>query len=396
MKEKVGVEIESSKRENKNGRHRNRRNSSKNRLELEKSSGRLSNLKGKGKAIDKDLGLGLGPAQRLVLIAERELRDWLNVSVYVPSENNDDSIHQNVSSVRGIVSSEFEDLTSNSEDSNQSINNQEIPQLAEISRYPHSIIWILPDPFLRLAVHCLARTLGCPSFSKDPPRRKSSDKDQKSSSSPLDSIRQTFILNPNPLAREPKNSNRRGRDRTSRRTRSTSIDSQISTASITTNDEGTDGRPPLTSTIRNAMNLGSLVTPPTTDVGTDVENGSVLWESESQSETSSQVNLDSSDSDKDLEGEVTSEVGLSDVGESNENESENENEVGDLTLKGNGNGKENTSNITSRLERTRINTSSPLARKNVVEQDYDEEAEADLDSDSDVNSRLGDSIESLP
>lgn len=56
------------------------------------------------------------------------------------------------------------------------------PLLKEETRHPHSLVWTIREPYMRLAIHCLARVLGCPSFSKDAPS----------------STRQTWILHPRP------------------------------------------------------------------------------------------------------------------------------------------------------------------------------------------------------
>lgn len=39
-------------------------------------------------------------------------------------------------------------------------------RIFEIARTHHNLVWNIPDPFLRLIVHCLARTMACPTFSK--------------------------------------------------------------------------------------------------------------------------------------------------------------------------------------------------------------------------------------
>lgn len=394
LKEKFGVHIQAGSK----SMNRSRRNGSR----LQESIG----IAGKRRDLQMELNGDIGPVQRLILIAERELRDWLEVSVYLPSENEK-------ASFRELVSFDFEDRTSSSQtqitqdqlqntsgpslDSSTSISepsasksltslksntNLNLPQLAEISRHPHSLIWFIQDNFLRLAIHCLARIYGCCSFSKN----------SSSKTSPISGIRQTFILNPNPLAREPGSNRRRGRDRTTRR-RSGSNSSEVSVGSEMSEVRRVGGGRGLV----RGLGRGLIETPPTTDIGTDIEGGSVVWESEGQSETSSLRNLESSDSEKDGSGSGSGD-GLSDVGESSEVEIENQDEIGndeigDMTLK------PETSTIEKRLEKTHI--SSPLANIETFEAGEEEEemeAYADCDSDSDAHSGsldLAGSVENL-
>lgn len=136
----------------------------------------------------------LTPPQRCVRVAEAEIRGWMGQVVFRGGSGiGDGSLDENV--------------LFDGEDGQ--------PVLTEEARHPHSLVWVIPDPYMRLAIHCLARVLGCPSFSKDGPS----------------SVRRTWILHP---------------------------------------------RPPVSATRRPAGASG-IDTPPTTDVGTDLGSETSDW-----------------------------------------------------------------------------------------------------------------------
>ncbi|WFD29745.1 hypothetical protein MSPP1_000756 [Malassezia sp. CBS 17886] len=64
------------------------------------------------------------------------------------------------------------------------------PPLVEIRRTPTMLVWRVDDASHRFAVHCVARTLHCPSFSRT----------EREDGAPAN-VRHTWILHPNPLLR---------------------------------------------------------------------------------------------------------------------------------------------------------------------------------------------------
>lgn len=105
--------------------------------------------------------------QVLIFTVQREILDWLRQTVHVPS-------HDSLGMVREILVRD----TDGKDDS-----------ITELRRTPTSLLWQVNDTFSRLAVHCVARTFNCPSFSRDMP-------------TPTGEMsRATWILHPNPLLR---------------------------------------------------------------------------------------------------------------------------------------------------------------------------------------------------
>lgn len=109
----------------------------------------------------------IGVLQAFTRQAENELRSWLQQDVFIAP---DIATHD-----AAIVKEALINLNTDDDERDFSVH--------QISRNAHNIIWQVPDSFLRLTVHCLARVLHCPSFSKDGPAG-----------------RQTWILNPRPGA----------------------------------------------------------------------------------------------------------------------------------------------------------------------------------------------------
>lgn len=108
--------------------------------------------------IEEDLGVLQAFAKR----AEAEMQAWLHQDVFlVPDIDN------------GSKPSVLVDFSSPDDDRDFRIH--------EISKNPDNLVWEVPDAFLRLTIHCLARVLHCPTFSKD-----------------SSNGRQTWILNPRP------------------------------------------------------------------------------------------------------------------------------------------------------------------------------------------------------
>lgn len=101
-----------------------------------------------------------GVLQTFTKRAEAEMSAWLHQDVFLAPESSSQS-------------SKLIDLNSSDDERDFTIH--------QSSRNPHNLVWEVPDAFLRLVVHCLARVLQCPTFSKDSP-----------------SGRQTWILNPRP------------------------------------------------------------------------------------------------------------------------------------------------------------------------------------------------------
>jgi hypothetical protein len=104
-----------------------------------------------------------GILQAFTKRAESEMKAWLNQDVFLAPESIQSAFH-----TTALI-----DL--NSQDDERDF------IIYQVSRNPHNLVWQVPDAFLRLVVHCLARVLHCPTFSKDSPTG-----------------RQTWILNPRP------------------------------------------------------------------------------------------------------------------------------------------------------------------------------------------------------
>jgi hypothetical protein len=104
----------------------------------------------------------MGVLQAFTKRVEAELQAWLHQEVFLAPDN----LHRDQDTL----------LDLNSHDDQRDF------RIVQVSKNPHNLVWEVPDSFLRLAVHCLARVLHCPTFSKDN----------------LLGQRQTWILNPHP------------------------------------------------------------------------------------------------------------------------------------------------------------------------------------------------------
>ncbi|UZJ53566.1 hypothetical protein CBS101457_002886 [Exobasidium rhododendri] len=102
-----------------------------------------------------------GVLQAFTKRAEAELQAWLHQDIFLAPD------------AQLAVPDALVDL--NSHDDQRDL------RIIQVSKNPHNLVWEIPDAFLRLAVHCLARVLHCPTFSKDGANG-----------------RQTWILNPKP------------------------------------------------------------------------------------------------------------------------------------------------------------------------------------------------------
>lgn len=106
--------------------------------------------------IEEEMGLLQAFAKR----AEAEIQAWLHQDVFLASDLNAGSHHSIL-------------VDYNSQDDDRDF------RIHQISKNPHNMVWQVSDAFLRLTIHCLARVLHCPTFSKDAPNG-----------------RQTWILHP--------------------------------------------------------------------------------------------------------------------------------------------------------------------------------------------------------
>lgn len=104
----------------------------------------------------------LGVLQTFAMRAEAELQAWLDQDVFLAPD-----VH--VAPRRDTL------IDLNSHDDERDL------RIVEVGKTAHNMVWEVPDAFLRLLVHCLARVHHCPTFSKDSMGG-----------------RQTWILNPRP------------------------------------------------------------------------------------------------------------------------------------------------------------------------------------------------------
>ncbi|KAN0061797.1 hypothetical protein ACQY0O_005790 [Thecaphora frezii] len=221
---------------------------------------------------------GDGPVERTVWKAEEEIKAWLEETVFLgPDAKQPRTGRILVDHDYRIVAQDEDDQANTSERDNGAA------QIVEVQRTPNALVWSIPDPFLRLAVHCLARIYGCPSFSKDAGSI-------SSTSAAAGQNRQTWILNPNPMARGSRRRGRRAAGSAEDRRRSGSVSTVASS-----NVLGGPGVGPQAT--RAAQIAGGIVTPPTTDLDSR-DGGSVrAWNPDDDTEdpgsmSSSAVSLD--------------------------------------------------------------------------------------------------------
>lgn len=188
-------------------------------------------------------------AESLIFAVEREILHWLRQTVHVPS-------HDSSSSARKIFVRNVDDRDCT---------------VIELRRAPASLVWQVDDAFSRLAVHCVARTFQCPSFSRDIP-------------SPSGELsRTTWILHPNPLLRcVPA---RRYTIRRPHHRRNSSASTTASATSVV--NTGYEGPGPITlGMLQHAV--AGIDTPPSTEyeltdsTGDMTDDDSVVFASESE------------------------------------------------------------------------------------------------------------------
>lgn len=166
--------------------------------------------------------------ERLIFTAQHEMGLWLHRTEYV---HMDDEMCGN----RVMLAHP---------------NGREESALMELRQTPTLLIWRVDDASARLAIHCVARTLNCPSFSRTTPV----------SGGLTDATeRTTWILHPNPLLRARTTQRAAVRRSRHRRNSSASTASSVSTSAVM-----------VRSTMPLAMGLlqhGSvgMETPPSTD-----------------------------------------------------------------------------------------------------------------------------------
>ncbi|SPO36552.1 uncharacterized protein PSFLO_02023 [Pseudozyma flocculosa] len=201
---------------------------------------------------------GDGPVERTVCKAEAEIKLWLDETVFVtPDVKQRGRGRVLVDEQYRVVAQPSEAVDGRDDDDDNIDDDIDAAQIVELQRTPNALVWSIPDPFLRLAVHCLARIHGCPSFSKD--AGPSSTSTSTSTPAAGQQGRHTWILNPNPLARGSRRPRRRGTGADRDRRRSDSVSTAASSHVL-----GGPGVGPQAT--RAAQLAGGIETPPTTDL----------------------------------------------------------------------------------------------------------------------------------
>lgn len=104
---------------------------------------------------------GLGAVQLFVKQAEAIMAAWLTQDVFLkPNAAHTDERSARRQALSSPALIDLRSLQTGASDERDL-------RLFEVTRNPHNLVWSIPDPFMRLAVHCLARVLSCPSFSKN-------------------------------------------------------------------------------------------------------------------------------------------------------------------------------------------------------------------------------------
>lgn len=164
-------------------------------------------------------------AELLIRTAQREILAWLDQTVHVSGSMED---------TPRIL------LPHTSDEGHAAV--------LELRRTPALLVWHAEDAFARLAIHCVARTFECPSFSRSVPARNGEGIE-----------RHTWILHPNPLLRGMRS--RRAIVQRPRHRRSSSASTVSSNASYSTPIAATG----LTAGLLQHT-ISGLETPPSTDV----------------------------------------------------------------------------------------------------------------------------------
>ena len=208
--------------------------------------------------------------ERLIRIAGREVDAWLQQTVHLPDT-------QAYETPRVLVA--HPDGT---------------PLLVELRRSPTALVWKVDDAYDRLAVHCVARVLECPSFSRTVPAG--------GMRAGWHAERHTWVLNPNPLLRSQPRRRRRMQHR-----RGSSSSSTSASIASSTGPPLPGQNPPLAAGILQQC-IAGLDTPPSTEVeesdGADAESlADSLAESLADSLTVSQAHTSvSEESSREMHG----------------------------------------------------------------------------------------------
>ena len=167
-------------------------------------------------------------AEQLIFAAQREILSWLQQTVHVP-------VRDAVGASRVIFSHDTSDQET---------------AILELRRAPSSLLWQVDDAFSRLAIHCVARTFECPSFSRNVTAPSG------------DTIRTTCILHPNPLTRGTQT--RRAMVRRPMHRRNSSTSTTASTGSVASSAAHAHVPAPITvGLLQHAV--ASIETPPSTE-----------------------------------------------------------------------------------------------------------------------------------
>lgn len=166
--------------------------------------------------------------ENLIFTAQREIGNWLHRTEYVHTSEEMFASRELLAHPSGRVEG----------------------ALVELKQTPTLLVWRVENASARLAIHCVARTLNCPSFSRSTPASGPDRVDETE--------RTTWILHPNPLLRARTTQRAAVRRNRHRRNSSASTSSSVSSAVM------------VRTTMPLAMGLlqhGSvgLETPPSTD-----------------------------------------------------------------------------------------------------------------------------------
>lgn len=180
------------------------------------------------------LGVPTNPAtfiEQLIATAEREISTWLQQTVHLQNGEGGGSRRE----ILTRPSSSVRDSTA----------------ILELRRTPSLLVWHIDDAYNRLAVHCVARVLDCPSFSRAV---------LSGERAPGSVDRHTWILHPNPLVRGKRARRAIAQRPVHNRTSSTSTAGSVTSSAVGPDPDAL----PLTAGILQ-HSFGGLNTPPVTD-----------------------------------------------------------------------------------------------------------------------------------
>ena len=168
--------------------------------------------------------------EQLIGTAQREIQAWLRQMVHIQTGNS------------GVLPRV---LLSHADGTGKDA-------IVELRRSPTCLVWRVDDGYARMAVHCVARTLDCPSFSRT------------ESLSSTENARLTWIMHPNPLLRGTRA--QRAWTQRPRHRRSSSASTTASMASSVASSTAYTRPPrPLTAGLLQ-QGVAGLDTPPSTDL----------------------------------------------------------------------------------------------------------------------------------